>query len=213
MESELLQTDQSYPAGSKPTFDEEWTVLAARPVVPLDELPSSQKRRGKLKLVAAFLGAIVLGAVVALLVGGLESTQVLTTNNVDLVLEANQAPAEGSNRSTDSTNPTTVVVSDVPMETATVVSPKTRVTVTAKTKNLPTQTKPEESNDTSEATKSSPIETPSNADATETRDQLFDQWQERRARRVLRRERRDQSGRQRRGLSRIDEIFEGRPRP
>jgi hypothetical protein len=41
---------------------------------------------------------------------------------------------------------------------------------------------------------------------------LFDEWQERRARRVLRRERR-RAERNHRDLSNLDEIFEGRRRP
>ena len=50
----------------EPHFEEAWTVLAARPVVPLKQVEAPQGVRGTLKLIAAFLCAGLLGVVVGL---------------------------------------------------------------------------------------------------------------------------------------------------
>src|SRR6476660_470978 len=65
METEL-QAEPSHPLVDEPHFNEEWTVLTARPVVPLTELKSHRALLKHWKLMAAFAGAIVLGGLVGL---------------------------------------------------------------------------------------------------------------------------------------------------
>ena len=63
---EQLSTDLDQPMVNEPHFDEEWTVLTARPVVPLAELESVNRKKTAIKLAGAFAGALLLGALVAL---------------------------------------------------------------------------------------------------------------------------------------------------
>jgi hypothetical protein len=65
-EKSLEAQPETISAVDEPHFEEAWTVLAARPVVPLKQVESRQGVRGTLKLTAAFLGAGVLGVVVGL---------------------------------------------------------------------------------------------------------------------------------------------------
>ena len=51
---------------NEPHFEEEWTVLSARQVVPIADLEAKQKRKFSLKLFGSFLLASSLGVVVAL---------------------------------------------------------------------------------------------------------------------------------------------------
>ena len=211
MEIQRRPIEETYPINAEPHFDEEWTLLSARPVVPIEKLKDSSKRRGKLKLIGAFVGAIVLGAAVALLATKLEKKPVMSGSNAELETEKTQPVVEPPQES-DKPFAETGAVAVNPPETAPVVNPKPKETVTERAKNLPELRKANEVRATAEVTQSASIEASSESQNTKTA-QLVDEWQERRARRVLPRERRDRMGRHRRGLTRIDEIFEGRPRP
>ena len=212
METQRQPIEESYRIGAEPHFDEEWTLLSARQVVPLETLKDTTKRRGKLKLIGAFVGAIVLGAAVALLSIRLESKPLMNGVDAELATDETQPVVEPPQQSDKPLDETSAVAVN-PTETAPVVSPKPRETVTEKPKNLPERRKADDVGPAPEVTQSVPSEASSESQDTNARAQLVDEWQERRARRVRPRERSDRMGRHRRGLTRIDEIFEGRPRP
>jgi len=212
METQRQPIEESYRTGAEPHFDEEWTLISARQVVPLEKLKDTPKRRGKLKLIGAFVGAIVLGAAVALLSIRLESKPIMNGVDPELATEETQPvvePPQQGDKPLDETS----AVSLNPDETEPVVNPKPRETVTEKPKNSPERRKVNDVRPAPEVAQSDPIGASSESQDTEARAQLVDEWQERRARRVRPRERSDRMGRHRRGLTRIDEIFEGRPRP
>jgi len=211
METQRQPIEESYRIDAEPHFDEEWTLISARQVVPLEKLKDTSKRRGKLKLIGAFVGAIVLGAAVALLSIRLESKP-MSGVNAELATEETQPVVEQPQQS-DKPLDETSAVSLNPDETEPVVNPKPRETVTEKPKNSPERRKVNDVRPAPEVAQSDPIGASSESQDTEARAQLVDEWQERRARRVRPRERSDRMGRHRRGLTRIDEIFEGRPRP
>ena len=212
METQRQPIEESYRTGAEPHFDEEWTLISARQVVPLEKLKDTSKRRGKLKLIGAFVGAIVLGAAVALLSIRLESKPMMNGVDAELATEETQPVVEQPQQS-DKPLDETSAVSLNPDETEPVVNPKPRETVTEKPKNSPERRKVNDARPAPEVAQSDPIGASSESQDTEARAQLVDEWQERRARRVRPRERSDRMGRHRRGLTRIDEIFEGRPRP
>jgi len=212
METQRQPIEESYRIDAEPHFDEEWTLISARQVVPLEKLKDTSKRRGKLKLIGAFVGAIVLGAAVALLSIRLESKPMMNGVDAELATEETQPVVEQPQQS-DKPLDETSAVSLNPDETEPVVNPKPRETVTEKPKNSPERRKVNDVRPAPEVAQSDPIGASSESQDTEARAQLVDEWQERRARRVRPRERSDRMGRHRRGLTRIDEIFEGRPRP
>ena len=212
METQRQPIEESYRIDAEPHFDEEWTLISARQVVPLEKLKDTSKRRGKLKLIGAFVGAIVLGAAVALLSIRLESKPMMNGVDAELATEETQPVVEQPQQSDKPLDETSAVALN-PDETAPVVNPKPRETVTEKPKILPERRKVDEVRPAPEVAQSDPIGASSESQDTEARAQLVDEWQERRARRVRPRERSDRMGRHRRGLTRIDEIFEGRPRP
>ena len=67
MENQRVITEQFETSDmNEPHFEEEWTVLSARQVVPIADLEAKQKRKFSLKLFGSFLLASSLGVVVAL---------------------------------------------------------------------------------------------------------------------------------------------------
>jgi hypothetical protein len=210
MEMQRLPTEEQI--GAQPHFDEEWTLLSARQVVPLEKVKDTPKRRGKLKLIGAFVGASLLGAAVALLSIRLESKPITNGTGAELATEMTQPVVEPPQQSDQPLDETGAVAVN-PGETTPVVNPKPRETVTVKAKTSPERRQADDDTKQSEVMQSVPAEAKSDSQDTESRAQLVDEWQERRARRVRPRERSDRMGRHRRGLTRIDEIFEGRSRP
>jgi hypothetical protein len=192
METEL-QTEPSHPLVNQPHFDEEWTLLTARPVVPLTELKSHGALFMHWKLVAAFAGAIVLGGLVGL--ASIRFTQpssqigseteqpqsVETQMNLAASVETPEAQSEESES----------VLSEV-------AKPPVKVAASARKsvhRNQTSESKTSESSVVEQITTAAPAAT------------LVDQWQERRPRRVKAKPPRpnhDQND-----LMRIDEIFEG----
>lgn len=211
---EQLRPDSDNPMVNEPHFDEEWTVLSARPVVPLAKLDSVSKRKTALKLAGAFAGALLLGALVALASIRLKrdsQAQVVTPSATELtqttvnaapieepsVSDEEQIPDESvDNTATNATDETTTPVA--------VAKTAVRVKVTPK-KN---ETKP-----SSEAP-GAPVSLETIAAEVLSQPNTTEQWQEKRPRRVNFRRRSLQGhARNRRGLARIDEIFEGSQHP
>jgi hypothetical protein len=172
----------------EPHFEEAWTVLAARPVVPLKQVEARQGVRGTLKLTAAFLGAGVLGVVVGL--ASIRFRQLPATN------AANDAavPNNSTQNAEDQPSTTEQTAIEPEVEAAPVKTPS-RLTETSKRRqNAAVQVVPDSESDSSSA-----------------QPQLADEWQERRPRRTsIRRQRREIDDLHHRDLLRIQEIFEGR---
>jgi hypothetical protein len=168
-----------------PHFDDELTVLTARPVVPLEQLDTKIKHRRRWFLGGAFAIAMFLGAASALL-----SAYFKFRNVPDPEIQS-------------------LSVSSVPEDTPQVQTveivqerPKPRLRNTDHTDRPVSKPVPVSDSRLSEEEELRRIR-----DAV-----LVDQWQERRARRVERRERRRELHHNR-DLSNINEIFEGMRRP
>jgi hypothetical protein len=210
MSKKVMQREEALDFGpqsalpDEPHFDEEWTVLSARPVVPLDQLNSAAKRHSALKLVGAFMAAIVLGALVALAGVGLRDTKgdvgVDVSEHTDVNPPHNLAeqPVELSNSATEMPIASGAIGGPI-------LVPKTPTTMTEATKS-PLRN--------SENQKPVELDKPIAEDEMKVGEpgaQLIDAWQERRPRRVrMRRWRRERGTRHHRDLLRIEEIFEGR---
>lgn len=190
-----------------PHFDDEQTLLTARPVVPLEKIDAKVRRRRQWFLGGAFAAAMMLGAASALLASYLKLRNV---NNV--VTEVPQVELTA-------TTPVT------PSIEATGISEPESVANLEETEPLVTeeevQVEPKKEPVTRRRTvaRPQPDFLPSQAPRISEEDELnrirdavlYDEWQERRARRAIRRERRRE--RDNRDLSNLDEIFEGRRRP
>lgn len=186
----------------QPHFDDELTVLTARPVVPLEEIEAKVKHRRRWFLSGAFALAMLLGAASALVsayfklrnIPDPETQATATLTVAEPEPTATEQPVEASML------PVVEKVDEQPSPTPTPV-PKRPARVA-----------------TTEHTNHSVIEPRLNEEdeLRRIRDSvLIDEWQERRARRVERRERRERRRAQRSGrdLSNLDEIFEGPRRP
>jgi hypothetical protein len=190
---ELLETESSHPLIGEPHFDEEWALLTARPVVPLEELNSRGAGFQHWNLVAAFAGAILLGGLFGLV--SIRFTKPLSqtspaTEQPQTAQAETSVPAPVETPEAQSGESESVL--------SEVAKPTVKVVASAK-RPVPHR------NQTSDA------ETGESADeeqiTTVPAAALFDQGQERRPRRV--RERRLRRDRSQRDLTRIDEIFEG----
>jgi hypothetical protein len=186
---------------AQPHFDDERTVLSARPVVPLQTINARVKNRRYWLLAGALAIAMMLGAGSALLAAYLKFRSVPET--------ANEIPQEAI-----ITAPLAVAGS-VPSE-----SPVTEESVEDPAA-IPVEPKKESTVKRRTLVKRTPeLDAPRNTPKVDEEDDLnrireavlYDQWQERRARRV-RRERRRVDRYNHRDLSNLDEIFEGRRKP
>lgn len=189
---------------SSPRFDEEWTVLTARRVVPFAELKSNSTRRKALKLVGAFAVAIVMGAVVALF------ETVIRERDSDVVQVGYEIPERSIVDDVESSpGESDAVLEDPDAEPALVKAPRRPVTLTAKTEASPSRT--------GTSTLTEPHETLALATMSEAESEpdqpVVNRFEERRLRRAIRRQHRERAVDGTRSLLRIDEIFEGvRPR-
>ena len=187
----------------EPQFEDERTIASARPVVPLEKI----RHRRRWVLGSAFAIAMMLGAASALLASYLKMRNVQNApaevTQVD-VPEATVAVAENPPAET----PAIEEMADtelIPAEESTPkkVTPVKRKTVVAAKPDdymgIPTDTRQVKEDDALHQIRDTV---------------LYDEWQERRARRVWRRERRRaERYNNHRDLSNLDEIFEGHRRP
>src|ERR1700752_4074518 len=194
----------------EPHFDDERTMLSAQPVVPLEKINAKARHRKQWFLGGAFAVAMMLGAASALLASYLKMRNVQPAPVEVTQVEASEAPV--------------AVAENPPVET-----PPAEIEETADTEELiPEESTPKKApvkRKAAVATVVRPddyISGPSDERQMTEEDSLnqirdtvlFDEWQERRARRVLRRERRRaERYNNHRDLSNLDEIFEGRRRP
>jgi hypothetical protein len=195
---------------SRPHFDDERTLLSARPVVPLEQIDAKTRHRKRWFLGSAFAVAMMLGAASALLASYLKMRNVQNVpaevTQVDVPEEpiavAENPPVETPAAAVEEGADTEELI---PAEsTPKKAAPVKRRTVVAAARpddymNVPSDTRRMSEDDALHQIRDTV---------------LFDEWQERRARRVLRRERRRvERYNNHRDLSNLDEIFEGRRRP
>ena len=187
---------------SEPHFDDERTLLSARPVVPLEKIEKKARHRRQWFLGGAFALAMMLGAASAL---------------VASYLKLRNAPQMATVEPEVVTAPVAVVEA-TPAEETPVVEQE-NVEASEETAPEPSKREPVVARHRTVAPRPDPVDEPDARQPSEAeslqqiRDAvLYDQWQERRARRV-RRERRRAERYNHRDLSNLDEIFEGRRRP
>ena len=192
-----------------PQFNDRRVVLRAQPVVPLDEIRKKQRLRTMWFLSGAFAIAMMLGAASALV--AVRVKRITANTGIPQVEEPQttvtaeaQAPAvEPAPDSTDT--------AEVPLAEEVPVQQPARPTVTTAKRHEPLAQRPRIVGSDSEDLNGRRVVQPSEDEQLEQIREavLYEQWQERRARRAARRERRNGD----RDLSRLDEIFEGRRRP
>lgn len=162
----------------QPHFDDEMTLIAARPVVPLTKIEAKERHRRHWRIGGAFALAMVLGAASALLASYFRLRNVAT---VAAEMPEVEAPAAAVTETVESTTPVAIDV-NVP---ASLPPKKARA--------------PRSQKDALERSRETV---------------LVEEWQERRARRATRRERRNnQIDNPNRDLSNLNEIFEGPRQP
>lgn len=178
-----------------PEFDDERTLLSARPVVPLNEIDAKVRRKRHLVLGGAFAVAMMLGAASALVASYLRLRNVPSVATSE-VSEPDVAPAplavvENAPSPTPAESPDEALLAETPKK-----EPVAKRRAVMKHTQEPVEVRDDPK--ISEEERLQQIR-----DAV-----LYDEWQERRARRVMRRERRlDRYNH--RDLSNLDEIFEG----
>ena len=176
-----------------PSFDDERTLLSARRVVPLDQLDAKVRRRRGWFLGGAFAIAMMLGAASALVASYLKLRQVPAVTASEVV-EPGDTP---SSLAVAANTPGPVPVESPEEEEAPKKEPIAKRHVVVKHAQ-----EPEPVRDDPRITENERLQ--------QIRDAvLYDEWQERRARRVFRRQRRLDRNHHR-DLSNLDEIFEGR---
>jgi type IV secretory pathway VirB10-like protein len=202
-------TDTNMPVA--PHFDDERTVQSARPVVPLEQISTKVRRRRQWILAGAFAIAMILGAASALVGAYLGSylrmRNVAASSNEVPQVEAPQVEAP----QVEVTPEPLAEAESVPAELSVVEEevaeqPKTEAPLPPKRRTVARRS----SEDLPEPRRTEKVS--EDEDLNRIRGAvLYDEWQERRARRAMRRERRlDRYNH--RDLSNLDEIFEGRRR-
>jgi len=179
-----------------PEFDDERTLLSARQVVPLNRIEAKVLRRRRWFLAGAFALAMILGAASALVAARVGLRNVPTITPTSEMMDQDVAPAP------------LAVVENAPSPAPT-ASPVTEPATKHRTAVKHTQEPVALSDDPPDNPKITEDER-----LQQIRDAvLYDQWQEQRARRVMRRDGRVNNYNHR-DLSNLDEIFEGhRKRP
>lgn len=189
---------------AEPHFDDERTLLSARPVVPLEKIEAKARHRRTWVLGGAFALAMMLGAASALLASYLKLRNApQTAAELSVEPEVESAPVAV----VEAAPAATPAVEEENLETSeeTAPAPPKRETV-ARHRTVTPRHNPLEDPDVRAANEEEALQQIREA-------VLYDQWQERRARRVQRRERRRAERYNHRDLSDLNEIFEGRRRP
>lgn len=198
---------RSIEHGVQPNFEDQRTLLSARPVVPLDKIDTRERHRRHWVLGGAFALAMMLGAASALLASYLKLRSVPTVTSEISEVETPAPPVASAAEPVPSELPVTEqtvedaaaveeepVTSDAPKPVAT-----RRATIPRDTELIRPRTVRDTGDEQGE------LERVRGA-------VLIDEWQERRARRAARRERRNRMDHHDRDLSNLDEIFEGQRR-
>lgn len=190
--------DRDFGTPASPHFDDELTVLSARPVVPLEKIEAKERHRRHWILGGAFAIAMMLGAASALLASYLKLRNVPNSVSEISEVETSETPLAV----------TDTMASQLPLENG------GEIPTIDEFINPVTPKKPKRK---SAVRNSADFTRPRVVGEADEQDELnrireavlFDSWQERRARRALRRERRNRVDHHDRDLSNLDEIFEG----
>lgn len=188
-----------------PDFDDERTLLSARQVVPLNEIDAKVRRKRHWFLGGAFALAMVLGAASALVASYLRVRHAPTVaSEVSQPALASAPLAVVGN--TPGPTPAESPVTEEPAGDETLMEETPKKEPVAKRRAVVKHTQePIDLHEDPQMTDDERLQ--------QIRDAvLYDEWQERRARRVYRRQRRLERYNHR-DLSNLDEIFEGRKRP
>ena len=187
---------------AEPHFDDERTLLSARPVVPLEKIEAKARHRRQWFLGGAFAIAMMLGAASALLASYLKLRNVPPAAT-EVSAEPEDAPAQVA-VAESSPSDTPVIETENAVETP-LPPVTTKKEPAPKHKAVVVQPEPEpiQTHDTQQMSEDEQLNRIRDA-------VLYDEWQERRARRATRRERRRAERYNHRDLSNLDEIFEGR---
>jgi len=182
---------------AEPHFNDEQTLLSARRVVPLEKIERKARHRRQWLLGVAFALAMVLGAGSAL-VASYVKLRKAPQAAIEVANDPDVAPVAIA-ESTPSPTPT-------PEEQVAETTPPVTARKESKRRPVPAPYDPEPVDDRNERQANEAEQLQQVRDAV-----LYDQWQERRARRVERQRRRAERYNHR-DLSNLDEIFEGRRR-
>ncbi len=184
-----------------PNFDDERTLVSARRVVPLNEIQTKVRRRRHWVLGGAFAIAMMLGAASALVASYLRLRNVPTVAATAAVSEPDGVSAPVAVVA----EPPSPVPTESPVESPVAEEETPKKEPVEKRRTVVKHTQPPvEQRDDPRISEDERLQ--------QIRDAvLYDEWQERRARRVMRRERRLERYNHR-DLSNLDEIFEGRSR-
>ena len=180
----------------EPHFDDEQTLLSARRVVPLEKIEARARHRRQWFLGVAFALAMMLGAGSALVASYVKLRNAPPQAVPEVAVEPDVAPAP--------------IATPIPEEEQVAeIAPPVTAKKEPKRKTVPAPSNPEPLDDRDERQASEEEQLQQIRDAV-----LYDEWQERRARRVQQRRDRHRAERyNHRDLSDLDEIFEGRRRP
>ena len=193
----------------EPNFDDEQTLLTARPVVPLAKIDAKERSLRHWVLGAAFALAMMLGAASALLASYLK-----LRNVPNPTLETNAA----TEISDVDTPIVPMAVAGEPVESDLSVTPETDALLETPTPDTPKRAPVVRRQ--APVTRNTELIRPRTVREIDDDDELqrireavlVDAWEERRARRAARRERRNRVDHHDRDLSNLDEIFQGRRR-
>ena len=205
MKEHSFDRDFETPAPpAQPHFDDVRTLLSARPVVPLEKIEAKTRCRRQWILGSAFAVAMMLGAASALLASYLKLRNVPNTVGEISEVEAPVVPLAVTDTMASQLplveNGGAIPTIDDLLSPVTPKKPKRKPAV----RNNSDFTRPRVVREENEESELNRIREAI----------LFDSWQERRARRAARRERRNGVDHHNRDLSNLDEIFEGpRRRP
>ena len=192
----------------EPNFDDEQTLLTARPVVPLAKIDAKERSLRHWLLGGAFALAMMLGAASALLASYLKLRSVSNpTPEVNAATEVSDVETP--------TVPMAVVAE--PVETELADTPLTDAPLEAPSetpKRAPVARRQAPVSRNTELMRPRTVREMDDEDELQRIREavLIDAWEERRARRAARRERRNRVDHHDRDLSNLDEIFQGQRR-
>jgi hypothetical protein len=202
MKAELFENPVEIRSAAAPSphFSDRRTVQRAQRVVPLNEIRTKLRNRRLWFLSGAFAIAMMLGAASALV--AVRVKRIAANTEMPQVAEP-EITATAAAQTPIDIDPDSAVAEEAPVEqpaTPTVTTPKRHEPLAQR----PRVVDPDRArlNDRAGVQPSEDEQLQQIREAV-----LYEQWQERRARRVARRERRNRGDRD---LSRVDEIFEGR---
>lgn len=212
----------------EPHFDEEATVLAARPVVRLDEVKSEKRSKASVAIGLAIGGGLLVGLLAAALIYRYLGANQVPTGETNIVAEQPASPAgePTANQLPSSAGGAVVGVDDPAVTSVQDEEPVETDTATREREPKLEESKPVKTQDRApEAAPRRPVV------VTESRPQADDDEEDKEAERAIKRAERQEERRERRraerqanrqerrqnqtadDLTRIREIFEGSPKP